>query len=608
MRITTIKQEPDKNVIKKPIFFLVGPSASGKSTLIHNAKDDINFGEIISTTTREPRIGEQDGIDYHFTNTENFKSLNMLETDEYAGNLYGTSLESVKSSLDSRYGALTAMTLEGAEQIRDVVRKNNLPYMIKTVFINTPKEELKARMINRGDSIENVEKRMKNIDERNEYKNKYYTDYIYNPIINNVEKDIISFEKFILDKTKEIYLSQMIDKYMAEKHIDKEGLLYEIRNSVDYMPSNRASRDRLESIFENAHIPADVIYYLEENSPFHMIGFDLSKNQEIIEDVIVSQKQSKDYHSMNLWNVARNPALSTRQQSFLTDMAIKHKDNFTVGNLLKNINLNQYNINRIFENIPPKFVDKSQINKTYLANKNIVNLIQNIPDNIYSQEKKDEFMNEINKSNERLNDNKNKEEKYNTAYKDLINDVVANIKADIFLKRSFEDGTLKCTDARFFNEPYGYNGYIDVTSNGKQEKIDTSNLRISFEYKDECLDYEIYDIKMPKNLSEAPEKYFLFDNNCERLKNDIAKYLTDKKYEIDKGYYRVPEKDCQKIIDELNDSYHLSESIVTKEYDNSDIGKISSYVNNKFDEINFTLKENTAPQIDSHDVFEMEDK
>ena len=113
---------------------------------------------------------------------------------------------------------------------------------------------------------------------------------------------------------------------------------------------------------------------------------------------------------------------------------------------------------------------------------------------------------------------------------------------------------------------------------------------------------------MPKDLSEAPEKHFLFDNNCERLKNNIAKYLADKKYEIDKGYYRVPEKDCQKIINELNDSYHLSESIVTKEYDNSDIGKISSYVNDKFDEINFTSKENTAPQIDSHDDFEMEGK
>lgn len=188
----------NQNIIhKKPIFILIGPSASGKTTLIKKSKDVLNYGVIISTTTRKPRIGEKDGIDYYFVTRDEFQKLNMIESDEYSGNLYGISLESILSITDNKDGAMTAMTLEGAEIIRDYIDNSELPFVVKTIFINTPKDVLKQRMSDRGDSLEEIDKRMKNIEARREYDNRYKTDYVYDPIINSPEEDVLNFIKFI---------------------------------------------------------------------------------------------------------------------------------------------------------------------------------------------------------------------------------------------------------------------------------------------------------------------------------------------------------------------------------------------------------------------------
>lgn len=186
------------NIIhKKPIFILIGPSASGKTTLIKKSKDALNYGVIISTTTRKSRTGEKDGIDYYFVTRDEFQKLNMIESDEYSGNLYGISLESILSITDNKDGAMTAMTLEGAEIIRNYIENSELPFVVKTIFVNTPIAVLKQRMTDRGDSSEEIARRMKNIEDRREYDNRYKTDYVYDPIINGSNEDILNFIKFI---------------------------------------------------------------------------------------------------------------------------------------------------------------------------------------------------------------------------------------------------------------------------------------------------------------------------------------------------------------------------------------------------------------------------
>ena len=86
------------------ILLISGPSGSGKSTLLSRLMaefDNIYFS--ISSTTREPRAGERDGIDYHFITTDEFKQgINQGKFLEWANvhkNYYGTSLEPVEKAL-----------------------------------------------------------------------------------------------------------------------------------------------------------------------------------------------------------------------------------------------------------------------------------------------------------------------------------------------------------------------------------------------------------------------------------------------------------------------------------------------------------------------------
>jgi len=86
------------------IVIFQGPSASGKSTL----QARLGVPKIVTWTSRQPRAGEQDGIDYHFATREQielmFRQGLMLEMSEYRNNLYGTSISSIEDAGKDGWG------------------------------------------------------------------------------------------------------------------------------------------------------------------------------------------------------------------------------------------------------------------------------------------------------------------------------------------------------------------------------------------------------------------------------------------------------------------------------------------------------------------------
>lgn len=92
-----------------PIYVFTGPSGAGKSTLLQMLLEKFpnSFGFSVSHTTRKPRPGERDGVDYHFTDRDSFLSevsqRNFLEYAEFAGNFYGTSRLAVESVINFSY-------------------------------------------------------------------------------------------------------------------------------------------------------------------------------------------------------------------------------------------------------------------------------------------------------------------------------------------------------------------------------------------------------------------------------------------------------------------------------------------------------------------------
>lgn len=140
---------------------ITGPSGVGKGTLIRGLRERVPELELtVSATTRAPRPGERDGIDYHFLTPEQFEAHvaagDFLEYADYAGHRYGT----LRSEVDRRLARGTPVVLEielqGARQIRRA-----MPDAV-AVFIAPPSPEaLRTRLLRRGtDSPEQVQARL----------------------------------------------------------------------------------------------------------------------------------------------------------------------------------------------------------------------------------------------------------------------------------------------------------------------------------------------------------------------------------------------------------------------------------------------------------------
>ena len=173
------------NEKKGAILILSGPSGCGKSTLLKEVYKDISdYYFSISTTTREPRTGEENGVDYLFTSKEEFeKDIQNDDFLEYAkvhDNYYGTSLKPINKALEEGKLVIFDIDVQGHEIVR-----TKLNSIVTSVFITTPSlEVLETRLNSRNtDSIEIIEKRIKNAKGEVEY----FQDYDYLIINDNLE-------------------------------------------------------------------------------------------------------------------------------------------------------------------------------------------------------------------------------------------------------------------------------------------------------------------------------------------------------------------------------------------------------------------------------------
>ena len=190
------------NILNKgAILLLSGPSGCGKSSLLKELYKVVdNYYFSISTTTREPRDGEKDGVDYYFVTKKGFEkdiqNNNFLEWAEVHGNYYGTSLKPIYKALQESKLVIFDIDVQGFEQ---VVKK--LRDVTTTVFITTPSiKELEKRLYKRAtDSKEIIEKRIKNAQNEIKYTNKY--DYlIINDDLKKASQQLISVAQSALIK------------------------------------------------------------------------------------------------------------------------------------------------------------------------------------------------------------------------------------------------------------------------------------------------------------------------------------------------------------------------------------------------------------------------
>jgi guanylate kinase len=132
------------------LFVITGPSGVGKGTLIRRLLERMPELQLsVSATTRAPRPGERDGVDYHFLSEEEFDRMiregRLLEHATYSGNRYGTPRSEVEPRLAAGRSVVLEIEVQGARQIREA-----MPEAVQ-VFIAPPSPgALRQRLEGRG--------------------------------------------------------------------------------------------------------------------------------------------------------------------------------------------------------------------------------------------------------------------------------------------------------------------------------------------------------------------------------------------------------------------------------------------------------------------------
>ena len=213
------------------IIVISAPSGAGKGTIIKKLleNDSKNRWLSVSATSRKPRVGEKEGINYYYITEEEFqkriKQDYFLEYTNYAGNYYGTPREYIKDKISKGIDVILEIEIEGANNIKKLIPEALF------IFIMPPSlKELVKRLKGRGtETNEKIIKRFnaayKEVNEVTKYNYVVVNDEI-DTAVDKIES-IIKAERCRVDRIEEVYLDtkeEEIHELLINDEFDNSGL------------------------------------------------------------------------------------------------------------------------------------------------------------------------------------------------------------------------------------------------------------------------------------------------------------------------------------------------------------------------------------------------
>lgn len=194
------------NARRSGILFVVSaPSGAGKSTLLNGLRHFGDFVYSVSCTTRTPRPGERDGIDYHFLSRPQFEHeiqrANLLEWAEVHGNFYGTRKDALKTHLSAGTDVLVDVDVQGARTIREC-GDTEITDALVDIFLAPPSMEiLTQRLLKRGtENADQLALRLRNASLEMEY----WREYQYLLVSGSAEDDQSRFRALMETERRRI--------------------------------------------------------------------------------------------------------------------------------------------------------------------------------------------------------------------------------------------------------------------------------------------------------------------------------------------------------------------------------------------------------------------
>lgn len=208
---------------KGAMFIIEAPSGTGKSTIVKELlKQDANLKFSVSVTTRKPREGEKEGVDYYYITDEKYDEL--LKQDafyEYVNSQYGSRYGTLRSEVDSFINVgqdvIFDMDWIGARQMRQ-----KAPNDVVTIYLLPPSvKEVRRRLEDRKtDSKETIEKRMNLIAE----KLKHWDEFDYVIVNADVEETVRKVQRVIsgerMKRVRQIGMPPFVESLLKEAETD----------------------------------------------------------------------------------------------------------------------------------------------------------------------------------------------------------------------------------------------------------------------------------------------------------------------------------------------------------------------------------------------------